>query len=35
MKEFFIFISLHGRRHTNPQGVAGSGHDFSRQRYSP
>ena len=24
----FIFISLHGRRHTNPQGVAGSGHDF-------
>ncbi|XPE24655.1 BadF/BadG/BcrA/BcrD ATPase family protein [Shigella sonnei] len=25
-----VFISLHGRRHTNPQGVAGSGHDFSR-----
>ncbi len=28
MKEYLFFISLHGRRHTNPQGVAGCGHDF-------
>ena len=24
----FYFCSLHSRRHTNPQSVAGSGHDF-------
>ena len=33
MKEFlFLFHSTVG---VNPQSVAGSGHDFSRQRYSP
>lgn len=35
MKEFlFLFHSTVGVIQ-NPQSVAGSGHDFSRQRYSP